>query len=125
MTVTILLIVAAGAVLAGIAVVSTGHGGELAEPFPDRVPELAELVAGGTVTPGDLEQVRFPTGFWGYPPRQVDDVLDRATRALAERDARISDLEQRLLTHQVGAAGGGEPVRRIRPEGATGEEESW
>lgn len=115
MVVTSLMLVAAIAVLLGIAVVSTGHGGELAPADPHR--PGVELPAGRSLTPADVEEVRFSTGFWGYPPAQVQEVLDLAARALAERDAHIADLEHRLLTRQVG--GGASPGKA-----ETGEE-AW
>lgn len=116
MVVTSLMIVAAVAVLAGIAVVSTGHGGELAPADPHR--HGVELPSGRTLTPADLESIRFTPGLWGYPPDQVEEVLDQVARSLAERDAHIADLEHRLLARQLGghtATGGTE----------SGEEESW
>lgn len=115
MVVTSLMLVAAVAVLLGIAVVSTGHGGELAPADPHR-PGL-ELPADRSLAPADVEDVRFSTGFWGYPPGQVHEVLDQVARALAERDAHIADLEHRLLTRQLA-----DGVSRARSEGG---EESW
>lgn len=106
---------AALAVLVGIAVVSTGHGGELAPS--DAGPPAPELPPGRTLTPADLERVRFARGMWGYPAEQVEDVLDRAAQSLAERDARLADLERRLFTRQ--------PGQRSQEDEPAGEEESW
>lgn len=98
------MIAAALVVLAGIAVVSTGHGGELA-PAASHRPGL-ELPAGRTLTAADLEHVRFSVGVWGYPPAQVEEVLDHVVRALAERDAHVADLERRLRARQLGEESG-------------------
>lgn len=117
--VTSLMVLAAVAVLVGIAVVSTGYGGELSSADPRR-PGL-QLPSGRTLAPADLERVRFSLGFWGYPPVEVEDVLDRAVQALAERDAHIADLEHRLLTRQLNDAGDADET--ANPE--AGEEESW
>lgn len=88
------MIVAAVAVLGGIAIVSMGYGGELAAVGPRR-PGLG-LPAGRRLTPADLEELHLSVGVWGYPPGQVEELVRRAARALAERDAYIAELERRL-----------------------------
>ncbi len=116
MVVTVLLAAAAIAVLGGIAAVSAGYGGELAAAEPSR-PE-PRLPAGLALVAADLRRVRFSLGVWGYPPGQVEGVLDQVAGALAERDAHIADLELRLrarhTTDEEGSAGGAEPRERRR-----------
>ncbi len=40
----------------------------------------------------DIRRLRFGIAFRGYAMGQVDDVLDRLAREIAERDARIAEL---------------------------------
>ncbi|NUR08747.1 MAG: DivIVA domain-containing protein [Nocardioidaceae bacterium] len=62
-------------VMGGIAVVASGRGGALAEPFDDR-PD-ARVPADGPLTAQDLRRVRFSTAFRGYRMAEVDALLDR------------------------------------------------
>ena len=48
---------------------------------------------GGSLTADDLETVHFGVGFRGYRMDEVDALLDRLSEEIAERDARISQLE--------------------------------
>ncbi len=87
---SLLFVLLALAVLAGVALVAAGRGDVLAEASPDLHPvTLPE----GRVTADDLEAVRFPVVFRGYRMVDVDRVLDRLTAELAERDSRIRELE--------------------------------
>ncbi|WP_129840702.1 DivIVA domain-containing protein [Streptomyces sp. RFCAC02] len=96
-------------VIAGVtlAVLSTGDGygapvtGGLAEAVPDRLHD--PLPADRPVGPADVVRVRLPVAVRGYRMAEVDEVLDRLAAELAERDARIADLEDAL------AAAGEEP----------------
>ena len=45
--------------------------------------------------------MRFAVGVRGYRMDEVDDVLDRLSVEVAERDARIAELEQRLASRGV------------------------
>ncbi|MEV5969245.1 DivIVA domain-containing protein [Streptomyces sp. NPDC051921] len=60
--------------------------GQLVDPLPATRP----------VGPGDIEALRLPVAARGYRMTDVDDVLDRLGAELAERDARIADLEAAL-----------------------------
>ncbi len=55
-----------------------------------------------------MEALRLPTGARGYRMREVDDVLDRLGAELAERDARIAELQSALAGAQAAARGDGE-----------------
>lgn len=44
----------------------------------------------------DVESLRFPLAARGYRMSDVDDALGRLGAELAERDARIADLESAL-----------------------------
>ena len=58
------------AVLATVAVVATGRGGELAPAYDDR--RDVRVQADGPLTADDLEQVRFTTALRGYRATPFD-----------------------------------------------------
>lgn len=111
MVVSALLIAAAIAVVAGFVVAAAGYGGELAPAGGTSSPRRGGIgvPSGRRLRPADLEQWRLSPGLWGYPPRQVDELVDRAAGALAERDAYIAELERRLDAARGGA---GRPADR-------------
>ena len=87
----ILLLLVVLAVLGGIAVVAAGRGSAMPDADPDRSP-LAVLPP-DEVGGRDIERLRFSLAFRGYRMDEVDDVLDRLTAELDQRDARIAQLE--------------------------------
>ncbi|MBB5999479.1 hypothetical protein [Streptomonospora salina] len=103
-----LIALAAVAVLAGVAYVVMGKGGELARFEADHPP--LELPSGRPLSGPDVSRVLLPLALWGYHVRAVDDVLRRVVGALSERDARIADLERRLA----------EAGRPVPPDSAPG-----
>jgi DivIVA domain-containing protein len=88
--VSLLIVLVVLAVLGAIALVAAGRGDALPEPFPDHTP--LGLPESG-LQADDLGGLRFAVGFRGYRMDQVDLVLDRVAAELAERDARIAELE--------------------------------
>lgn len=84
-------------------VVGGGDGVALAEAGPDRLAE--PLPAARPVGRADLETLRLPTAVRGYHMAEVDDVLSRLGAELAERDARIAELEAALAGAQATAMG--------------------
>ncbi|MFI7384312.1 DivIVA domain-containing protein [Streptomyces sp. NPDC049813] len=86
-----------------LAVLGGGDGGALrdepaqfyAEPLPQDRP----------VARGDVEELRLPTAVRGYRMAEVDDALNRLGAELAERDARIAELESALATAHARARG--------------------
>ncbi|MFR9724044.1 DivIVA domain-containing protein [Streptomyces sp. MS19] len=105
-------------VIAGVtlAVLSSGDGaggpvtGGLVDAVPDRLDD--PLPRDRPVGPADVVRVRLPVAARGYRMAEVDDVLDRLAAELAERDARITELETALagaqalaLDHQAPAGG--------------------
>lgn len=68
--------------------VSTAVQG-LAEPDPRLPPVLLPANPGAA----DIQRLRLSVALRGYRMDQVDAVFDRLAGALAERDARISELE--------------------------------
>jgi DivIVA domain-containing protein len=89
--VSIVLLLAVLAVLGGVAVVAAGRGSALPDPDPDRSP--LGVLPPDEVGPTEVERLRFSLAFRGYRMDEVDDVLDRLTAELTQRDARIAELE--------------------------------
>ncbi|MFJ9796444.1 DivIVA domain-containing protein [Streptomyces sp. NPDC101145] len=82
-------------------------GGPENEVLPEAPPEhLADpLPLTRPVTRADVETLRLPLAPRGYRMTDVDDVLDRLAAELAERDARIAELESALAGAQATASG--------------------
>lgn len=82
--------------------------GGLTDAHPDRLHEPLPLSR--EVTRADVDALRLPTAARGYRMQEVDEVLDRLGVELAERDARIAELESALAGAPAGVwAGGAEP----------------
>ncbi|MEW1659993.1 DivIVA domain-containing protein [Streptomyces sp. NPDC093707] len=81
-----------------------GEGGGLRDAEPtalyDPLPQDRPLDR------ADMEAVRLPVAVRGYRMDDVDDVLDRVGAELAERDARIAELEAALAGAHAEAMGG-------------------
>ena len=73
-----------------------------AEPTRDVFRQ--DLPSDRALTGEDLQRLRFGVALRGYSMSQVDDVLDRLSGELAERDRRIAELEARLVEHTPYAA---------------------
>ncbi|POX40528.1 cell division protein DivIVA [Streptomyces sp. Ru73] len=101
------LLIALVAVVAVVtlAVIGGGDGGTLREAEPERLHD--PLPADRPCTRADVEEVRLPSALRGYRMNDVDDVLDRLGAELAERDARIAELEAALAGANAAAMGGG------------------
>ena len=84
-------VIVAALVLFAVGVVAAGRGGSLGPADPDR--RFVELPVDRSLTADDLETVHFGVGFRGYRMDEVDALLDRLSEEIAERDARISQLE--------------------------------
>ncbi|WP_037673361.1 hypothetical protein [Streptomyces globisporus] len=81
-------------------------GGGDSEVLPDVAPEqlVDPLPVARPVDRADVEALRLPVAPRGYRMADVDDVLVRLGAELAERDARIAELEEAL----AGAGGAGD-----------------
>lgn len=83
-----------------LAVLGSGDGsggpaaGGLADAEPDRIDD--SFPTDRPVAPADVVSVRLPVAPRGYRMAEVDEVLDRLAAELAERDARIAELEMAL-----------------------------
>ena len=70
----------------------------------------------------DVDVVRFAVGVRGYRMDEVDDVLDRLAVEVAERDARIAELEQRLAVPRRPAARARDVLTRPSPDLVVGDD---
>jgi DivIVA domain-containing protein len=96
------MLIALVAVVAAVAMAVLGDGGVLKDSDPDRLQD--RLPPDRPLLRGDIDAVRLPTAVRGYRMLDVDEVLDRLGAELAERDARIAELESSLAgVHAHGA----------------------
>ena len=88
------------AALGVAAIVAAGGLGSMpAEPTRDVFRQ--DLPIDCDLTGEDLRRLRFGVAVRGYAMSQVDDVLDRLSGEVAERDRRIADLEALLVEHGI------------------------
>ncbi|MFJ6072490.1 DivIVA domain-containing protein [Streptomyces sp. NPDC093065] len=103
MVMFLFLVIALAVVVAAVtlAVVGGGDSGPLPDAAPERVRDA--LPPDRPVGRGDVEGLRFPLVVRGYRMADVDDALGRLGAELAERDARIADLESALAGARAAA----------------------
>ncbi|MGW0822259.1 DivIVA domain-containing protein [Streptomyces sp. NPDC002845] len=103
------LVVALAVVVAAVtlAVVGGGERGPLPEAAPERLQD--PLPPDRPVNRADVENLRFPVGLRGYRMADVDDALGRLGAEIAERDARIADLEAALAGARASTTGTASP----------------
>ncbi|MFF3461495.1 DivIVA domain-containing protein [Streptomyces sp. NPDC001984] len=103
MVMFLFLVVALAVVVAAVTLAVVG-GGESA-PLPEAAPERLrdQLPLDRPVGQADVESLRFPLAARGYRMADVDDALGRLGAELAERDARIADLESALAGARAAA----------------------
>jgi DivIVA domain-containing protein len=94
------MLVALVAVVAAVALAVLGDGGVLRDAPPDRL--VDPLPLDRPLSRADVDEVRLPVAVRGYRMREVDDVLDRLSAEIAQRDARIAE-----LTAALGSVPGG------------------
>ncbi|MGN9792471.1 DivIVA domain-containing protein [Streptomyces sp. NPDC054847] len=99
------LLIAMVVVIAAVTLVVVGGSDSAA--LPEAPPEqlVDPLPPGRPVGRADVEALRLPVGLRGYRMMDVDEVLDRLGAELAERDARIAELESALAGAQATAVG--------------------
>ncbi|MET7507397.1 DivIVA domain-containing protein [Streptomyces albidoflavus] len=106
MVMFVFLVIALVVVVAAVtlAVVGGGSRAVLPEAGPETVadafPEDRPLAR------ADVDALRFPVVLRGYRMTEVDDALSRLGAELAERDARIAELESARAGDQAHAVGG-------------------
>jgi DivIVA domain-containing protein len=93
------MLIALVVVVAAVAMAVLGDGGALKDPDPDRIQD--RLPPDRPLLRADIDAVRLPVGVRGYRMADVDEVLDRLGAELAERDARIAELEASLAGVQA------------------------
>ncbi|MER6978339.1 DivIVA domain-containing protein [Streptomyces carpinensis] len=105
MVMFLFLVVALAVVVAAVTLAVVG-GGEGTGPLPEATPERLHdpLPPDRQVGRADVERIRFPLAVRGYRMSDVDDALSRLGAELAERDARIADLESALAGARAAAA---------------------
>ncbi|MFD7713119.1 DivIVA domain-containing protein [Streptomyces sp. NPDC059785] len=108
-----LFLVAALAVVVAAVTLAVVSGGESGGPLPEAAVERLEdpLPYDRPVNRGDVDTLRFPVAVRGYRMADVDDALGRLGAEIAERDARIADLEAALAGARASA-----PALRERAE---------
>ncbi|MFJ6981981.1 MULTISPECIES: DivIVA domain-containing protein [unclassified Streptomyces] len=91
------LVIALAVVVAAVTLAVVG-GGEGTGPLPEAAPERLHdpLPPDRPLDRADVDHLRFPLAARGYRMADVDDALNRLGAELAERDARISELESAL-----------------------------
>ncbi|MFC8916432.1 DivIVA domain-containing protein [Streptomyces sp. NPDC057116] len=82
-------------------------GGGESEVLPEAAPEhtVDPLPLTRPVGRADVDALRLPLAPRGYRMAEVDDVLGRLGAELAERDARIAELEAALASARAGDSG--------------------
>ncbi|MEV8375500.1 DivIVA domain-containing protein [Kribbella sp. NPDC056861] len=95
--------------IGAVAVVASGRWGAMAPAYDDR-PDLT-VPARQALTAADLETARFGVGLRGYRMDEVDTLLERVGREVAERDRRIADLERAVGPIIHGPEGAGFTAR--------------
>ncbi|WP_343890280.1 DivIVA domain-containing protein, partial [Kribbella sandramycini] len=78
--------------IGAVAVVASGRWGAMSTAYDDR-PDMT-VPARQALTSTEIESVRFAVGVRGYRMDEVDTLLERVAREVAERDRRIADLER-------------------------------
>jgi DivIVA domain-containing protein len=92
--VAIALVVLAMAIVAAAAAFGASTRGRMSSADPD-VPPVALPEDRWTIG-ADLDRTRFGVGMRGYRMAQVDEVLDRVSRDLVQREDYIADLATAL-----------------------------
>ncbi|MGP3635375.1 DivIVA domain-containing protein [Streptomyces sp. 24-1644] len=99
-------------VVAAVTLAVVGGGGSpvLQDVPPERL--VDPLPATRPVGRADVEALRLPMAARGYRMVDVDEALDRLGAELAERDARIAELESALAGAQATAVNGPDLFKR-------------
>ncbi|MFH8800077.1 DivIVA domain-containing protein [Streptomyces sp. NPDC017936] len=97
MVMFLFLVIALAVVVAAVTLAVVG-GGEGTGPLPEATPQRLHdpLPPDRPLHRSDIDRLRFPLAARGYRMADVDDALNRLGAELAERDARIAQLESDL-----------------------------
>ena len=91
LSVSVVLLLAAAAILVGVVAAALGRGGELGHFAADAAPS-----DGRSLSPADIALSRPPAALFGYSQRITDEILGAAARTVTERDLEIARLRQQL-----------------------------
>jgi hypothetical protein len=83
-------------IVAGVAVVAMGRGGEMAKFTPDVRP-----LDGDIETAADVALLRPPAAMWGYDKRATDEALSAVAQTVTDRDVEIATLRQQIAELKV------------------------
>ncbi|MFD4863220.1 hypothetical protein [Streptomyces atratus] len=93
-----------------LAVVGGGRSAVLQDVAPEQLTD--PLPTTRPVGRADVEALRLPVAVRGYRMTDVDEALGRLGAELAERDARIAELQSALAGAQATAVGGPDLLKR-------------
>ena len=79
-------------------IMTRGDRGMVAEPLPSLPPVL--LPEAHEIAARDISDIRFAVGLRGYRTDQVDQVLERLTVVVQDRDQQISQLQKMVERQQ-------------------------
>jgi hypothetical protein len=103
-------------IVAGVAVVAMGRGGEMARFTADIRPLDADIE-----TAADVALLRPPAAMWGYDKRATDEALNAVAQTVTDRDVEIATLRQQLADLQdprpqqaARSPGAGQPEQAVR-----------
>ena len=112
-------------VITGVSLLAVGRFGQLPDVQPDMVPD--DLPTDRPLRGADLQHVRFDVTARGYRMDEVDGLLDRLATDMAEKDATIAALRDRVgekgvdIDHDVQcipptspAGHSGSPIRSVK-----------
>ena len=99
---TIEILVLGVVVIAFLAIVITRGDQGLVKPLAEPLPSLPPVILPEAREIGaqDIQDIRFAVGLRGYRTDQVDQVLERLTTALEDRDQQIVALREQAEPHQ-------------------------
>ncbi|GAA1548049.1 DivIVA domain-containing protein [Kribbella lupini] len=91
--------------IGAVAVVASGRWGAMSPAYDDR-PDVS-VPARQVLSSDDIATTRFAVALRGYRMDEVDGLLERLGREVAERDRRIADLERAVTPILHGPEGAG------------------
>ena len=103
---TIEILVLGVLVIAFLAIVIVRGDQGLVKPLAEPLPSLPPVVLpeAREVAAEDIHDIRFAVGLRGYRTDQVDQVLERLTSALEDRDQQIDALREQAEQHKQHSA---------------------
>ncbi len=97
---SVVLLIAAIAILGGVALAALGRTGEMAMFATDHAP-----VDLGEVSAASVALLRPPMSLWGYDVPTTEEALRVIAQSVAARDVEIAALRRELAESRAGPAG--------------------